>query len=411
MPLIKNMPDFSPLLYLAIMLFAGLLFGRLAKLCKLPNVTGYIVGGLLLGPSVLGVIPENMLSGLEVISEIALAFIAFTIGCSFKASYFRRVGKAPVIIAIFEAMLAVFFVQIVLVLVMVFIQKQPLVQSLKFALVLGAIAAATAPAATIMIIKQYKAHGPVTETLMSVVAIDDAVALVAFGFSVAIAGAIGGDGSSSASAGSTILAILDPILEVLLSVVVGVVCAIILKYVLHHFKKSGNRMIITIGAVFLASAVSELVGASSLLSCMMTGAVFCNISTHSDQIASLADTITPPIFLLFFVLSGAELQLAILPQIGLVGAVYVLLRVAGKMAGASLGAAIAKSDTNIRKYLGPTLIPQAGVAIGLTLVAQEVVPQYADRIRAVVLCATLIYEIVGPAITKISLTKAGEIRE
>lgn len=394
------MPQLNTLLYLSILLFAGLIFGRLAKLIKLPNVTGYIVAGLILGPSVLGVIPETTVESFDVISEMALAFIAFTIGCSFKLSYFKRVGATPIVIAIFEALIAVFLVQGVLILTGC---------ELPFAIVLGAIAAATAPAATIMVIKQYRAKGPVTETLMSVVAIDDAVALIAFGFCVAIAKALKGEVSGD---GGILMSILSPMLEVLLSLVIGCVCGFIMRLPLHFFKKSGNRTIIMIGSVFLASAAAEMLGGSSLLACMMTGAMLCNIYSESDSIAMLADNITPPLFLMFFVVSGAELQLAILPQIGVIGVVYVLVRVVGKLLGANLGARIMKTTREVRKYLGPTLIPQAGVAIGLTLVAQQVLPaDEASRIRAIILCSTLIYEIVGPAITKISLTKAGEIEK
>lgn len=384
------------LFYLALILFSGLLFGRLVKLVKLPNVTGYLLAGLIIGPHVLGLIPENVTVQLELVSQMALAFIAFTIGLSFKRSYFKKVGFTPVVIALFEALVAVFLVQGVLIVTG---------HDAAFSLVLGAIAAATAPAATVMVIKQYKAKGPVTSTLMSVVAIDDAVALIAFGFAVAIAKAMNNPGTGIVSL------ILKPFAEIGLSILVGVAVGLFMKIPLKFFKKSGNRLVIIIGSVFLTSALATLCGASELLSCMIAGTVFCNISSESDIVADLCDFITPPLFLMFFAVSGAELDLSVLPQIGLIGLIYVIVRVVGKMGGAYLGAKIMKAPKEVCRYLGPTLIPQAGVAIGLTIVAQSVVPEYANVIRTVILCGTLIYEIVGPVLTKISLKKAGEIVE
>lgn len=389
------MPTLNILVYISIVLIAGLLFGRLVKLAKLPNVTGYLIAGLLLGPSVSGIIPAETLHGFEVVSEMALAFIAFSIGLNFKRSYFKKVGAAPVVIATFEALTAVLFVVLILLV---------LGKDLPFALVLGAIAAATAPAATLMVIKQYRANGPVTETLMSVVAIDDAVALVAFSFAVTIAKSITGNAD-----GSLFLAILEPFKEVFFSLLIGAIIGFLMKLPLKFFRKSGNRLIISVGAVFLSSGLCSLFGLSALLSCMMTGAVFCNVSDESDRIGELTDTITPPLFLLFFAVSGAELQISVLPTVGIIGAAYIIFRVMGKLAGSYIGCKLSKAPASVCKYLGPTLIPQAGVAIGLTLVAQTVVPEYAPQIRAIVLCATLVYEMVGPAITKITLTKAGEI--
>ena len=387
--------NFNALVCLAIMLLCGLLCGRLAKLFKLPNVTGYLVAGLLLGPCVSGVFSVETTNSLSVISEISLAFIAFTIGGSFKRSYFKRVGIAPVVIAVLEAMVAVFLVQGVL----IAIGAEP-----AFAIVLGAIAAATAPAATLMIIKQYRANGPVTEMLMSVVALDDAVALIAFSFAVTIAKSMMGVHDN------ILLSILKPFGEVLLSLLIGTVCGLAIRLLLKFFKKSGNRLIIVSGLVFAAAGVCNQFGLSSLLACMMCGAVLCNVSSESDSLIQMCDYVTPPLFLMFFVVSGAQLNLTVLPRVGIVGAVYVVVRVIGKIAGASLGAALVKTEPAVKKYLGWTLIPQAGVAIGLTLVAQTVVPEFADQIRAVVLCGTLIYELIGPVATKCALLKAKEIK-
>ena len=327
---------------------------------------------------------------------MALSFIAFTVGLSFKRSYFKRVGMTPVVIALLEALVAVFLVQGALIAAGF---------DVAFSIVLGAIAAATAPAATIMVIKQYGAKGPVTDTLMAVVAIDDAVALVAFGFAVSIAGVISGNGG-----GNIFLSILQPLWQVFLSLLIGAVMGVLFKIPLRFFKKSGNRLIIIIGFVFMTSALATLCGVSELLACMALGSVFCNISTESDSINDLCDFFTPPLFELFFVVSGAGLDVSVLPQIGVMGAIYVVVRCVGKYLGAFIGAKIMKAPDAVAKYIGPTLIPQAGVAIGLTIVAQSVVPHYAAQVRAVILCGTLIYELVGPAITKITLKKAGEIQ-
>lgn len=386
--------ELNTLVYIAILLAAGLLCGRIVKLVKLPNVTGYLIAGLLLGPYVFKVLPTDVVESFSIVSDMALAFIAFTIGLTFKRSYFKRVGAMPIVIAFFEALVAVFLVQGVL--IACGFDKA-------FSIVLGAIAAATAPAATIMVIKQYKAKGPVTETLLSVVAIDDAVALMAFGFSVTVANSINGKSTG------VLMSVLEPFIEIGLSIVIGAAVGLLLLIPLKYFKKTSNRLSITVCAVFLSSGLATIFGASSLLTTMIAGMVFCNISNESDTIANIADSVTSPIFMMFFVISGAQLNINIIPQIGIVGIIYLIVRVVGKMLGAFLGAKITHAPDKVCKYIGPTLIPQAGVAIGLTIVAQTAVPQYADQIRAVILCATLVYEIIGPVITKISLVKAGEI--
>lgn len=390
------MPELNTMMYLSILLLSGLICGRIVKHVKLPNVTGYLLAGLVMGPCVLNIIPKETVQSFNLISQMALAFIAFTIGLSFKRSYFKKVGATPVVIAIFEAMIAVFLVQAVLVLC----GFDP-----AFSIVLGAIAAATAPAATIMVIKQYRARGPLTDTLLSVVAIDDAVALIAFGFAVTIAKTM----TSSADT-NLLLSLLKPFGEVFLALLIGAILGILINIPMKHFRKTGNRLVILIAFVFLSSALASMFHVSELLACMMTGAVFCNISAESDMMADLADQFTPPLFLMFFVVSGAGLDISILPSIGLIGIIYVVCRVIGKVSGAYIGARIMKAPTTVAKYLGPTLVPQAGVAIGLTIVAQSVVPEYADTIRAVVLCGTLIYELIGPVLTKWALTKAGEIK-
>lgn len=390
------MPELNTLLYLAMLLLGGLLCGRLVKQVKLPNVTGYLIVGLLFGPHVLNVIPLNVIHNFEILSNIALAFIAFTIGNEFRISYFKRVGMMPIVIAIFESLTAVLLVQGILIVAGF---------DVAFSIVLGAIAAATAPAATVMVIKQYKAKGPVTETLLSVVALDDAAALIVFGFAISIAEALRG----GVNGGFPIYTIITPFLEVIAALGVGMILGLVFKFPLRYFKKSSNRQIITCGMVFLASGIANLIDISQLLTCMTMGAMLCNITRESENIAKLAEYVTPPIFVLFFAVSGAELNIELIPSIGMLGLLYVIFRAVGKMLGATIGAKIMKADPAICKYLGPTLLPQAGVAIGLVSVASTVVPHFAPKIRAVVLCGTLIYEIIGPAVTKLSLKKAGEI--
>lgn len=380
--------------YLSTILVCGLLFGRFAKILHLPNVTGYLIGGLLIGPYMFGLLPELVIEEMNFVSELALGFIAFTIGSEFKFSYFKRVGVTPIIIAIMEALLAV---------IIVFFALLAIGVNVPYALVLSAIAAATAPAATVMVIKQYKAKGPVTETLLSVVAIDDAVALIIFGLNVAIAKAL------TTPSVSLLTSVIAPIWEVIISIGLGILIGILVTLSMRFFKSRANRFTVAVAGVFVTITCAQLFHGSSLLMIMAMSAAFANLYHDVDLIMELCERATPPIFMMFFVVSGAHLNLAVLPTLGWIGLAYVIFRVLGKWLGAYWGASIMKTSDEVKKYLGPALIPQAGVAIGLTFVAQSVVPQYAGSIRAIILCATLIYELIGPAIAKLSLQKAGEI--
>ena len=380
---------------LALMIFTGMFCGRMVKHIKLPNVTGYLIAGLLIGPSVFGLLSGSFLDAITIISKVALGFIAFSIGNEFKMSYFKEVGIAPVVIACLESLFAVLFVFLALVVTG---------HQVAFSLVLSAIAAATAPAATIMVIKQYRARGPVTKTLLSVVAIDDATALILFSLSVAIAQAVMG------TAGSLAASLLSPVWEIGGALAVGAVLGFIFLVPLRYFKKPGNRLSLIVGFIFAGLGIAQWLGLSDLLLCMAMGAVLANFSPDIGNLMELTDGVTPPIFMIFFVASGAELQLSVLPTVGLIGILYIVFRILGKIFGASLGGMICKCDKSVRKYLGPCLLPQAGVAIGLSLAAAEVVPQFASQIRAVILCGTLIYELIGPAVTKMSLKQAKEIQ-
>ncbi|GEK90191.1 transporter, CPA2 family (TC 2.A.37) [Alkalibacterium putridalgicola] len=388
--------ELSIVFYIAIVLIIGLVFGQLAAFVKLPSVTGYLVGGLIVGPSVLNGLTPEVLESLDIVEEVALAFIAFTVGLSFKRSYFKRVGIGPVIIALCESVAAVLIVIGGLLLIGV---------DLAFAIILGAIAAATDPASTIMVIKEFKAKGPVTETLMSVVALDDAMALILFGFASAIARML----VQTQGELSLISSILSPFIDIFFAVLIGAVLGFLMKWPLKFFQTSSNRLVVLISFVFLASGISVYFGVSELLTIMVMGAVLTNISLAATKMNDLADRITTPIYVMFFVVSGAGLDVSVIPTVGFVGLVYIILRVVGKIAGAYLGADLAHTPKTVSRYLGMTLIPQAGVAIGLTAIAESIVPMYAAQIKVVVLCSTLIYALIGPLTTKMALTKAGEI--
>ena len=379
----------------ALMLLAGLLLGRLGKLAKLPNVTGYLIAGLLLGPAVLNIIPQEMVDGFSVISNIALGFIAFSVGSGFSFSYFKRVGAAPIIIAIFESFGAIFLVTLVLILCGF---------DTSLSIMLGAIAAATAPAQTIMVINQYKAHGSLTSMLLSVVAIDDATALIGFGFASTLVNSL------SASQTNLFLSILEPFYEILISFVIGFVIALAMKFILKYFHKHSNRLCIILFSILFCYWLSETLNGSALMACMTLGGVLVNIYNEIDDLVEVADTFTPPIYMIFFVISGAGFQLSALAEIGVIGILYVVLRVIGKMVGSWAGGKLTHREYKINKYVGPTLMPQAGVALGLVVVAGAAVPQYADQIRTIILCSTFIYSIFGPIAAKMALQKAGEIQ-
>lgn len=386
---------FNIYLSLAMALFLGLLSSKVMKEVRLPNVTGYLIVGLIAGPYCLNWLSSAVIEQFSIIPDIALGFIAFSIGAEFKLNYLKKVGKSPVIIAITEGLGAVILVDLILIVTG---------HDQAFSIVLGAIAAATAPAATLMVVRQYKAKGPVTDTLLPVVAIDDAVALMAFGLSVAVAKAI-----SSQESVSLFVMIINPVIEIIGSLVIGAVLGIALKYLTDWFTGRGNRLSVSSAMILLCIGVSNMVGLSALLVCMTMSAVYANISKASDTVFELVERITPPIFMLFFFVSGAELDLSILPAVGIIGVLYIVFRVIGKYVGAAVGAKLSHAQPIVAKYLGYTLIPQAGVAIGLAGLATKVMPEYGSQIQTIILCGTIIYELCGPVITKIALKKAGEI--
>ena len=384
------------LLALSIAMAVGLLMSRFIRLIHLPNVTAYLIAGLLVGPYVLNVLSPELNSELAIISDVALGFIAYSIGSEFKLTYLKEIGVKPMVITLFEGCTASLFVFATLL-----VMGQPL----PLCLALGAIAAATAPAATLMVVRQYKANGPVTKMLLPVVAMDDALGLMLYAVMMAIARTI-----ERGTALTVTTLLLKPLGEIVGSLALGVALGLVLVYVLRFFHSRGNKLALTIMMVFAAVGLSSMWGLSSLLVCMMLGATMVNLCPQSNVMLEQCDRFTPPLFLLFFVLSGANLDLSVLPTVGMVGVAYVLARALGKSLGGTMGAVVEKCDPNIVKYLGLTLIPQAGVAIGMARMSMTALPEYGAVINAVVLSGTLIYELTGPVITKIALTRAGEIK-
>ena len=408
----------SILISLSIALLVGLLLSRLAKLVKLPAVTAYLIAGILIGPYILGAfnipglgVTEEQLPGFSIISDVALGFIAFSMGNEFRLSHLKKIGKQATIIGIVQALFTALVVDAILI-VLHFIMPDKL--TLEAAIVLGAVATATAPAATLMVVKQYKAKGKLTDILLPVVALDDAVGLVVFAISFGVAKALGNGAVEITNI------IVEPLLEVVLSLILGFLTGLLFNEVEKHFHSRSKRMAVSVTFVLLTVGLSALkfqigsihIGFSSLLACMMLGTVFCNECDVSEELMNRADRWTAPILILFFVISGAELELSVFADfsIVLIGLIYIIARSMGKYFGASISAKATKCDENIIKYLGITLLPQAGVALGMAMKATELGEQ-GNIVRNITLFAVLVYEILGPFLTKIALTKAGDIKE
>ena len=392
------------LIYICVGLFLCLFAGKVVKQFKLPNVTGYILIGLLAGvvcgtsqiEHLFGTdVAHQMVTKFDVIKDLATGFIAFSIGTEFEFKYIKKLGKTPIVIACLESLGATVFVAIAVYIV---------TGNIQLALIMGAIAAATDPAATILVAKQYKAKGPVSKNLIPVVAIDDATALMSYGICVAIAKTLTGHFS--------VMTIVEPIKEIFGAILFGVVMGLIFTVLIHFFTGRGNRLAITISMVALTVSLSHVpeLNFSPLLACMAMSMTVVNTSSRWGPVFEQMDRMTPPIFMLFFFVTGAGLDVKVIPTIGVIGVVYIVVRVIGKLVGANLGARICHAHENVRKYLGVGLIPQAGVAIGLAMMCSSVVPEYANQITAVVICGTIIYEIVGPIVTKLMLVKIGEIK-
>ena len=407
------------LLALSIALFAGLMMSRVTKKWNLPAVTAYLVAGILIGPFCLGMLgiegvgftSLESVESFKILSDVALGFIAFTMGNEFRLEALKKVGKQAVVIAIFQALVATAFVDIALfVLHLIMPDKLPL----SAVLTLGAIATATAPAATLMVVKQYKAEGPLTRMLLPVVALDDMVGLVVFAVSFGIARAL------ESGHVDMISVLADPIIEVVASLGMGALIGLAFHWSEQFFYSRSKRLSISVTFVFLSVALSQLhftigpvtVGFSTLLVCMAMGTVFCNLCDFSEELMERIDRWTGPLMVLFFVLSGSDLDFAVFADwaIILVGLVYILFRSLGKIIGANISAGFTHCPPSIRKYLGITLLPQAGVSLGMSLTAMSLGAP-GTIIRNICLFAVLVYELIGPLLTKIALEKAGEIPE
>ena len=405
------------LLSLSVAILAGLLMTRVFKPLRLPAVTSYLVAGVLIGPYVLGRVgvqglgftTEASVSKLSLISDVALAFIAFSIGSEFRLSELKKTGRKAVVIGIFQALAAAVLVLAALFVVHVLFPDKI---SLPQVLTLGAIATATAPAATLMVVREYKAKGETTSLLLPIVALDDAVGLVVFAVLFGIAKTI------ASGEVELISIILNPLIEIVVSIGLGALMGWLLTQLEKLFNSHTNRLNMTIALVFMTAALSMVeieagpvkIGCSSLLTCMMLGTVFCNICPLSGDIMAASDKWTSPLLALFFVVSGAELELGVFSDLGivLIGIVYIVVRCIGKYYGARVSAMATNCSKNAQKYLGITLFPQAGVALGMCTLAMELGADGA-LIRNITLFSVLIYELVGPLLTREALTKAGDI--
>ena len=403
---------------LSISLLVGLLLSRVAKLMKLPAVTAYLVAGIIVGPYALGAFGINGLGftsmedveAYSIICDVALGFIAFSIGNEFRLSQLKKIGRQATIVGIFQAVVTTLVVDAALIALHF---AMPHILPLPAAIVLGAIAAATAPAATLMVVKQYKAKGPLTDILLPVVALDDAVGLVLFAVSFGIAKALGSGKIDITSV------IVEPLLEVILSLALGALMGLLFTFCERFFHSRSKRLSMSVTFVFLTIAISMLkfeiggihIGFSSLLVCMMLGTIFCNICDFSEELMERVDRWTAPLFILFFVLSGAELELSVFTDVLVIviGLVYIVARSIGKYSGAYASAKMSGCDDNIVKYLGITLLPQAGVALGMAMKASEL-GEVGTLISNITLFAVLVYELFGPMLTKMALLKAGDIK-
>jgi len=409
------------LLSVAVALFAGLMMTRVFKKLnlRLPDVTAFLVAGVLVGPYVLGRLgidgvgftSEDAVEHLGILSNVALGFIAFDIGNEFRLSQLRHTGKQATVIGIIQAVFAALLVDAALI-GLHFVLGDDILP-IDVAIVLGAIASATAPAATLMVVRQYKAKGPVTDLLLPIVALDDAVGLVVFAVSFGIAQAMEGGTLN------VISVVVNPLLEIVCSLALGALMGAILTVLEKLFYSNSNRLCMTIAFVLMTISLASLefhigpvtIAFSSLLVCMMLGTIFCNLSVYSEDIMTRSEKWTVPLYCVFFVISGAELDLGVFryPSIILIGVVYILVRSAGKYLGASFSSTLVGCNETVRKYLGITLLPQAGVALGMVVSAQALGDEQGSMIRNIILFSVLVYELVGPLFTKMALQAAGEI--
>ncbi len=389
-------PQALVLLRLAAMLMFAFCFSRVTKMMKLPNVTGYILSGIVIGPYVTGIIPAQMADSMSFLTDIALAFIAFGTGKYFKLSLLKQNGKSMVIITLFESLMTAFL--ITLTMSVVFHLSMP------FSLLLGAIASATAPASTLMTIRQYKAKGSFVNTILQVVVLDDAVALIAFSVCAAVAQIMGSNASVDMQS------IMLPILYNLIAIGLGAAAAYLLRQMMRHVLSPYNHLLITIILLIGLSGICASVNVSPLLSCMVFGTVHANISPKGHTVFKRINRFSPPVLTLFFVVSGMRLNIHALQTAGIAGVAYFAVRILGKYLGATMGGALAGSTPEVKKYLGLALIPQAGVSIGLAVLGERILPpEMGALLSTIILSSSVLYEMFGPAAAKLSLRLAGAI--
>ncbi len=409
----------TTLLCIAVGLLGGLLMTRILKRFNMPVITSYLIAGLLLGPFFIGRLgipglgfnTYEQVEGFGLLSDIALGFIALTIGNEFRIEQLKKIGKQATIVGILQAVITTIIVDIAL---LIFHFIRPDVLSIPAAITLGAIAAATAPAATLMVVRQYKAKGPITEILLPVVALDDAVGLIVFSFSFGIAKTLQSGVMDIAAI------IIEPLIEIVLSLLVGFLGGLLLSGIVKLFDTNRAKDAAVIAFVFLGVALAKedfaignfTFGLSPLLLCMMLGATFCNVCNQATVLMNGADEWEAPLLVMFFVLSGAELNLHMLSSVTVIvaGLIYIISRSLGKYFGAFISCTISKCDKNVIKYLGVTLLPQAGVALGMSSIAMTSLPGDGELVRSITLFGVLIFELIAPTMTRIALTKAGEIK-
>lgn len=381
---------------ICIVLIVGILGGKVARIFKLPNVSGYLVAGLFLGPSFFHYINAGDIDKFSVISELALAAIAFSIGSEFIIKDMLKLGKAIVIITLAEVVVAVALVFCV----MYYLFQQPFA----FSIVIASMSAATAPAATLLVMKQFNAHGPLTKTVLPVVALDDVFGIIAFGIAISLAKI-----SVSGQEFSLYQMLRGPFIEIGGSILLGLLLGILLTFIAKKTKGRDELQAISLAAIGIATGLSTFWGFSPLLTCIMMGTTLVNLFPKSKRVFDATNDFISPVYILFFTLAGASLDLSVFAKVGLMGLAYILARAGGKMLGAWMGAKSVRADKMVTKYLGLALLPQGGISIGLIVLVRQQLPDYIVSISSIIMFSVLIYEVTGPIFAKIAIQKAGEI--
>ncbi|TYQ15829.1 UNVERIFIED_CONTAM: Kef-type K+ transport system membrane component KefB [Acetivibrio alkalicellulosi] len=382
--------------YISIIILSGIVLAYFARKLNLPNVTGYLVAGLIIGPNVSRIVPASKVLELYLISDFALGFIAYSIGSALNIKRIRKTGNGVMKIALFESLGAVVIVSLFTMIIFR--------QSLAFSMVLGSIAATTAPAATMMVVRQYNARGKLVDTLFPVIAIDNSLGIILFSIASALATPLMITNGSHVA-----FQIFISFKEIIISIIIGFIIGVVLSFLFDRLSKKDDFLSITIAFICLAIAIAYFLSISSMMLCLMIGATVTNLSVNNVRALSALERFTPPLFILFFVIASLKLDMTVFKQVGFIVIGYIILRSAGKILGSGWGAKIVKAPVEIQKYLGYTLTPQAGVAIGLSLLAEAKIPGFGSDIRAIIVASTIVYELAGPIVAKIALTKAGQI--